>query len=71
MCLKVVLIYNVVDISNEELDEFIDSLTQDQFATLQSFFETMPKLRHKVEITNPNTKVKSTITLEGLSDFLD
>ena len=64
-------IYNVVDISNEELDEFIDSLTQDQFATLQSFFETMPKLRHKVEITNPKTKVKSTITLEGLSDFLD
>ena len=64
-------IYNVVDISNEELDEFVDSLTQDQFATLQAFFETMPKLRHKVEITNPNTKVKSTVTLEGLSDFLD
>jgi len=64
-------IYNVVDISNEELDEFVDSLTQDQFATLQAFFDTMPKLRHKVEITNPNTKVKSTVTLEGLSDFLD
>mgnify|MGYP000282774839 CR=1 FL=1 len=64
-------VYNIVDISKKELDEFVDSLTQDQFATLQAFFDTMPKLRHKVEITNPNTKVKSTVTLEGLSDFLD
>jgi len=63
-------VYNIVDISKKELDEFVDSLTQDQFASLNDFFESMPKLTHEVEITNPNTQVKSTITLEGLSDFL-
>ena len=64
-------IYNKVDITDQDLDEFIDSLTQDQFANLQEFFETMPKLKHEVDIVNPNTNVESTVTLEGLSDFLD
>ena len=64
-------IYNKVDITDKDLDEFVDSLTQDQFANLQEFFETMPKLKHEVDVVNPNTNVKSSVTLEGLSDFLD
>ncbi len=33
------------------------------------FYETMPKLMHEIDVTNPKTKVTSKITLSGLSDF--
>ena len=62
--------YFIGDISKKELDEFVDSLTQEMFEKLQNFFSTMPRLRHIVEIENPKTGVVSEIALEGLGDFL-
>ena len=63
-------VHNKVDITKKELTEFIDSLNTKQFEKLTTFFNTMPKLRHVVEITNPETKVTSEIILEGLDSFL-
>ena len=63
-------IYNIVDISKKELDAFFDSMTQGMLEKVRGFFESMPKLRHVIEIKNPKTKKKSEVTLEGLSDFL-
>ena len=40
-----------------------------QFKDVQQFFETMPKLTHTLKVTNPNTKVESEVTLEGLASF--
>ena len=55
-----------VDISNQELDEFFDSMTQDMFEKIQTFFEILcSKLRHELEVTNPKTDVKSTVDLRG------
>ena len=62
-------IYNKIDITEQELDEFFDSMTQEQFAKVQEFFNTMPRLRHVIKVKNPNTKVKNEITLEGLQAF--
>ncbi|BCU95828.1 MAG: hypothetical protein CM15mV10_2140 [uncultured marine virus] len=31
----------------------------------------MPKLTHTLKVTNPNTKVESEVTLEGLASFSD
>jgi hypothetical protein len=62
--------YNRVDLSNKELDDFFNSMTQAMFERVQEFFITMPRLKHKIEVENPNTKVKSTMVLEGLGDFL-
>jgi len=59
------------DITNEELSEFVDSLNTNQFDKLMAFFNTMPKVRHVVNITNPKTKKKSEVLLEGLQSFLD
>ena len=64
------VVHNRVDITKKELDDFIDSFTGEQFENVTNFFESMPKLRHVVEITNPNTKVKSEVVLEGLESFL-
>jgi len=64
-------IYNRVDMSDNELNEFIDSMTNNQLESIMDFFDTMPKLRHVIKITNPNTKVKGEVVLEGLSNFLE
>ena len=63
--------YNRVDITDKEIEEFIDQLNTDQFNNIVEFFNTMPKLRHVVQITNPKTKVKSEVVLEGLQNFLE
>ena len=34
------------------------------------FFNTMPKLRHAITVTNPKTKKKGEVMLEGLDSFL-
>ena len=57
------------DFNKKELTDFLDSLNTKQFAEVQKFFETMPKLSHDVEFTNPNTKKKHKKTLEGLNSF--
>jgi hypothetical protein len=57
------------DCTIKELKEFIESLTQRQFNKVSKFFETMPKLQHKFDVVNPNTKKSSTYTLEGLQSF--
>ena len=36
---------------------------------MQEFFKSMPVLKHEVEVENPNTKKKSTMTFQGISDF--
>ena len=63
-------IYNRVDISDKDIEDFVDSFDTGQFEKVMEFFNTMPKLRHSVEITNPKTKVKSMVTIEGLESFL-
>jgi len=62
-------IFDAKDQTKEELIQFIEQLNTKQFAELQKFFDTMPKLKHVVKIKNPETKVKSDILLQGLSDF--
>jgi len=64
-------IHNKVDISDKELDKFIDSMSTENFKELSNFFETMPKLRHIFKVTNPKTKKKSEIPVEGLQSFFD
>ena len=63
--------HSVKDYSKEELMKFIESLDSKVFQKLQAFYTTMPKLSHEIEITNPNTKVKSKVRLSGLSDFFE
>ncbi len=57
------------DCTKKELIEFVERLNSSQFKEIEDFFETMPKLSHDIEVENPNTKVKSTVVLEGLASF--
>ena len=57
------------DCTKKELVDFIEQLNSSQFKHIEKFFDTMPKLSHKVKVKNPNTKVESEIVLEGLQNF--
>lgn len=61
--------WSATDVTKQELKEFVEQMNTKQFKQIESFFETMPKLSHKVVVKNPNTEVESTVTLEGLASF--
>ena len=60
-----------IDMTQDEITEFIDSFNTEQLESVMRFFETMPKLRHVIDVTNPKTKIKSEVLLEGLESFLE
>ena len=62
-------IYPSKDTTEKERMNFLESLNGDQFDKLRKFFETMPTLKHEVEVENPKTKVKNKVSFSGLSDF--
>ena len=62
-------VYNASDYKKDELNKFIESLDSKSFTKVQEFYNTMPKLIHEIEVENPKTKVKSKVTLQGLTDF--
>ena len=64
-------IHNRVDISDKELDEFLENMSTEMFEKLSAFFETMPKLKHAVKFTNPKTKAKNEVNIEGLQSFFE
>ena len=57
------------DCTKKELTDWVETLNTNQFKTIEEFFTTMPKLSHTLKVTNPNTKVESEVTLEGLACF--
>ena len=61
--------WDAKDYTSKERVEFVEQLNSNQYKEVEKFFSTMPKLSHKIQITNPNTKKKSTVVLEGLADF--
>ena len=62
-------VWSTADCTHKEIVDFLEQMNSKQFKEIENFFSTMPKLSHEVEITNPKTKVKSTVVLEGLSSF--
>lgn len=62
-------VYNREDMTDGEVEEWLEGLTSTQFAKILDFFVTMPRLRHSFTLTNKNSGGKFTIELEGLQDF--
>ena len=64
-------IYRRVDMSEKDLEDFIDSMSSKNFESVGEFFSSMPKLSYDLEVVNPKTKVKSVIPIEGLQSFFE
>ena len=62
-------IHNMIDVTSKELDEFIDSLPTETFEKMATFFDTMPKLTHVIEVKNPKTEVTSEVVIQGMESF--
>ena len=62
-------VWAATDCTKKEMSEFLESMNSTQFKEIEKFFETMPKLSHTLEVTNPKTKKKSEVVLEGLASF--
>lgn len=62
-------VWDASDMKRSEVVSFLEGMTQNQFELVQTFFETMPSLKHEFKVINPKTEVESTYTLEGLQSF--
>ena len=59
------------DCTKKEMTEFLEQLSSKQFKEIEMFFDTMPKLSHKIKVKNPKTKIENEVILEGLSSFFE
>ena len=61
--------WDAKDYTPQERLDFVQQLSSKQYKEVEKFFSTMPKLSHKIDVVNPNTKKKGSVILEGLADF--
>ena len=62
--------YLEIDIADkDELSDFVSTMTSEQFARIEDFFLTIPKLSHDIEIACDKCQTINTATVEGLSNF--
>lgn len=64
-------IYYAKDSSNEELMEFLDSLQSKELEKIKVFFDTMPKMKKKVDFECKKCGYHENIELEGLQSFFE
>ena len=62
-------LHYIKDQTVEEVNDFINNLTSDQFAKVRQFFETIPSMKKEIEYTCPNCGRVHKKTLEGLQSF--
>ena len=62
-------IHDSGDYTKQEISEFINNLTQEQFLKIQQFFDTMPKLSHTVPYKCGKCEYDEPLLLEGLQNF--
>ena len=62
-------LHYIKDQTLEEVNEFINNLTSEQFLKVREFFETIPKMTKTIEYTCPNCGREHKKTLEGLQSF--
>jgi hypothetical protein len=61
-------VYVASEFSEAEITEFLDGLDVMSFEKIRQFFESVPRLYHKIEYTN-SIQSKRTIELTSLKDF--
>ena len=65
------VIHQDVDIPNAELEVFIENMAAEHLTAVTTFFETMPKLTYTAKVTNPVTKKKGEVLIEGFASFFE
>jgi hypothetical protein len=61
---------SVSDVSIEDINEFVESLTTEQFSRLLNFIKALPQIKHDAEYECKSCGTSNIQTLAGLRDFL-
>ena len=64
-------VYKREDHTRQELIDFIENLSQQQYEKLSTFFDTMPKLKHEVTWKCAGCGQEEKVVLEGLANFFE
>lgn len=62
-------VYSAEDMERKDIEEFIDSLNSLQFAKIQEFFTSIPKLTKDISFKCEKCGTKNDITIEGIQSF--
>ncbi len=62
-------VFDTSEYDKEEMIEFVNSLTNEQFEKLKIFFGTMPAILHDIEFTCSKCGCSEKQTLNGIGDF--
>jgi len=72
-CIEYILdgeeVYKLSDYTKKESEEFLDSLSTGHFKEIQTFFDTMPKLKHNITAVCKTCGKENPRVLEGMGDF--
>jgi ATP-dependent RNA circularization protein (DNA/RNA ligase family) len=63
--------YYTKDVSEEELKDFVESLTQQQFVKVQKFFESVPKMKKNLSFKCNKCGYEDTVLVEGIQNFFE
>jgi len=61
--------FYAVDSTKEELTEFVESLSQEQFSKLEDFFSNLPRIRQHVDMKCSKCGFDHSMDVEGLENF--
>jgi hypothetical protein len=61
--------YYANEVPQKEMVEFIENLSQDQFAKIEVFFENLPKIRQKIDLKCKKCGFEHHLNVEGLENF--
>lgn len=61
--------YYANEVSQEEIVEFIENLSQDQFAKIENFFNNLPKIKQKIDLKCKKCGFEHHLDVEGLENF--
>lgn len=61
--------FSTNDYERQDLENFVGSLTSEQFNKIKEFYNTMPALLHDIKWTCKTCECDEEVTLNGLGDF--
>jgi len=62
-------VYDMLDYSETEVDEFVESLTVAQIEMIGEWLQSIPSLKHDIELKCPVCDTKQIVELKGLENF--
>jgi len=59
----------ISDFNDQEFNEWVETLSDEQFTKIIKFFETIPKLNYEIDFKCPKCNASEKIVLSNLTDF--